>query len=207
MWCIRLWGERAENDQANRSDSHHVTNKRLPWYFELFLSSPPCITTPLGCSIRLYTKGRQAYISVNSCIMHVRIDLVGALHRVHAAYLAEVLEGGDFNLIDDRVWHSVVAIYSHDSSKKIWILRCWILVAKMPYYILNLGFLPDRISFYGIIIPFLTIALMVNRYLVWSRLRHIPGPRFAPFSNLWKLKLVLSGRMPEVLNDVSETYG
>ncbi|KAM0318362.1 hypothetical protein ACHAO8_001753 [Botrytis cinerea] len=48
---------------------------------------------------------------------------------------------------------------------------------------------------------------MVYRYLVWSRLRHIPGPRFAPFSNLWKLKSVLSGRMPEVLNDVSETYG
>ncbi|TGO42578.1 hypothetical protein BHYA_0007g00800 [Botrytis hyacinthi] len=77
----------------------------------------------------------------------------------------------------------------------------------MPYYILNLEILLSRIPFYGILAVFLTIALIVNRYLVWSRLRHIPGPRLAPFSNLWKLTSALSGRMPEALNDVCETYG
>lgn len=77
----------------------------------------------------------------------------------------------------------------------------------MPYYILNLGILLSRIPFYGILVVLLTTALMFNRYLVWSRLRHIPGPRSAPFSNLWKLTSALSGRMPEALNDVCETYG
>ncbi|KAF7931596.1 uncharacterized protein EAE98_004332 [Botrytis deweyae] len=77
----------------------------------------------------------------------------------------------------------------------------------MPSSILNLRFLLGRMPFYGILIVFLTTALTVNPYLVWSRLRHIPGPRLAPFSNLWKLKSALSGRMPEALNDVCETYG
>lgn len=64
-----------------------------------------------------------------------------------------------------------------------------------------------RMPIYGSILIFLVTVLALNKYLVWYRLRHVPGPRFASLSNLWLLKVALSGKMPAKLHDVCETYG
>ncbi|ORY70305.1 cytochrome P450 [Pseudomassariella vexata] len=53
----------------------------------------------------------------------------------------------------------------------------------------------------------LLAALLLYHVRSWYRLRHIPGPFLASISNLWMVKNVLSGRLHEVLKDVSDRYG
>ncbi|EDN97121.1 hypothetical protein SS1G_02049 [Sclerotinia sclerotiorum 1980 UF-70] len=76
----------------------------------------------------------------------------------------------------------------------------------MPY-LQDFRSLLAGIDLHWFIIISFTTGIIINRYIVWSRLRHIPGPRFASFSKVWMLRAALSGRIPEVLNDVCETYG
>ncbi|QSZ33683.1 hypothetical protein DSL72_005254 [Monilinia vaccinii-corymbosi] len=74
-------------------------------------------------------------------------------------------------------------------------------------YIHDVWLLPSGMLFCGSILAFLTTVLILNRYLVWSRLCHVPGPRLAPFSNYWMLRGALTGKFPQILNDVCEIYG
>jgi len=59
---------------------------------------------------------------------------------------------------------------------------------------------------YSITLGFV-IALVVNRFLVYRRLRHFKGPWLASFSKLWMMKCTLAGTMHLEVADVCAQYG
>jgi len=51
------------------------------------------------------------------------------------------------------------------------------------------------------------VAFVVNRFLVYRRLRHFKGPWLASFSKLWMMKCTFAGRMHLEVADVCAQYG
>ena len=58
-----------------------------------------------------------------------------------------------------------------------------------------------------VVIALVTAFLLGHRAWAWWRLRHIRGPLFAGFSDLWMLRRVLAGTLYEDLGDVCNEYG
>ncbi|KAK0707829.1 cytochrome P450 71A20 [Lasiosphaeris hirsuta] len=51
------------------------------------------------------------------------------------------------------------------------------------------------------------LYLVIARFKVYARLKHIPGPFWAPWSDIWLLRAQLSGRMNFILYDANMKYG
>lgn len=59
---------------------------------------------------------------------------------------------------------------------------------------------------YSIVLGFV-VALVINRFLVYRRLRHFKGPWLASFSKLWMMKCTFAGTMHLEVADVCAKYG
>jgi cytochrome P450 len=53
----------------------------------------------------------------------------------------------------------------------------------------------------------ITIYIFINRFIVYCRLSHIPGPRFAPFSRIYHLILSSGGNQAHKCLELSQKYG
>lgn len=49
--------------------------------------------------------------------------------------------------------------------------------------------------------------LVTQRAWAWYRLRHVKGPFWAAFGDLWMLRRILAGTLYEDLDDVCNEYG
>lgn len=59
----------------------------------------------------------------------------------------------------------------------------------------------------GVTLVVFILLLYRHEYKSWARLSHIPGPRFAQFTNLWILKHAWNGRLAPCLTEAGEEYG
>lgn len=62
------------------------------------------------------------------------------------------------------------------------------------------------VSVFGFIL-FLLAIFIGNRFWIWYRLHHIPGPFWAGLSMWWMLKNTMVGRMHLALYEVCDEYG
>lgn len=61
------------------------------------------------------------------------------------------------------------------------------------------------------IVVYLVVATIAGfatqRFWIWYRLRHIPGPFLGSVSMMWMMRNTLNGRMHLELKNVCDTYG
>jgi len=67
---------------------------------------------------------------------------------------------------------------------------------------LHLTFTTTLLGF-GLVI----LSLTILRIRDFARLRHIPGPSWAGWTDFWMIRAQASGRMNFVLQDVNRRYG
>jgi hypothetical protein len=48
---------------------------------------------------------------------------------------------------------------------------------------------------------------VITRFILWRRLRHIPGPLIAGWTKLWLLRHVVPGKLCTKLVDICNEYG
>jgi hypothetical protein len=53
----------------------------------------------------------------------------------------------------------------------------------------------------------LSVYSLTQRFIAWRRLKHIPGPFWASFSNLWLAWHAYRGTLPWAIKDASDKYG
>ncbi|KAJ5910833.1 Cytochrome P450 [Penicillium subrubescens] len=53
----------------------------------------------------------------------------------------------------------------------------------------------------------LSVYSLTQRFIAWRRLRHIPGPFLASFSNLWLVWHAWRGTLPWAIKDATDQYG
>lgn len=65
------------------------------------------------------------------------------------------------------------------------------------------GLLPTVLGAVGLTL----LWFVASSVLAWSKLRHIPGPLLASFSNTWAVKATYTGRLHQILDEGHKKYG
>jgi hypothetical protein len=60
---------------------------------------------------------------------------------------------------------------------------------------------------FTVLLFILFAALLQQRVTVWLRLRHVPGPFWASFSNLWLAWHARRGTLPWAIKEATDRYG